>query len=201
MTRLGMIIDLKRCILCESCSTACKSEKATPPDIFYRRVLNVEIGKYPFTKNIILPVQCMHCRDPPCLKACPSGAISQRPDGIVLIDDDKCVGCRLCITECPYGAISFYEDVRGYYPDHITPYEEVRYKEHKVGVVGKCDFCAERLDMGWKPACVQTCPTEAIHIGDLDDPNSEVSKLIKDRRGWLRLYEEYNTDPSVYYLL
>ena len=100
---------------------------------------------------------------------------------------------------CPYNAISFFETIPTYYPDRITPTEKIWYENHQEGTVGKCDFCVDRLEQGLQPACVQTCPTDALKIGDLNDPASEVSRLIKARAGY-QLHPELGTNPSVYYL-
>ena len=100
---------------------------------------------------------------------------------------------------CPYNAISFLEDIPTYYPDRITPTEEIWYEDHQKGTVGKCTFCVERVEEGMEPACVQTCPTDALQFGDLNDPKSEIAKLIKARGGY-QLHAEYGTNPSVYYL-
>lgn len=209
MVRWGMVIDLRRCFGCQSCTIACRSENATPRGIFWRRVLEKELGKYPSARRVYYPLQCMHCKNPPCVRACPAGAFSKREDGIVLIDYNKCYGARFCITVCPYDAISLYgkrwryspfeiKEWR-YYPSALTPYEKVGYMKFQVGVPQKCNFCVERLERGWQPACVQTCPTNAIYIGDLDDPDSEVSRLIRQRNGY-QLRPELGTDPSIYYL-
>jgi molybdopterin-containing oxidoreductase family iron-sulfur binding subunit len=142
----------------------------------------------------------MHCQNAPCLEVCPTGATSKRPDGIVAVGYDQCMGCRYCETACPYGARTFVEEIKGYYPEFgLTPYEQVMFQGHQEGVVEKCDFCAERVAKGEEPACVATCPSYARHFGDLDDPNSEVSRLIAERRGY-QLLPELGTDPSVYYL-
>ncbi len=195
----GMVIDLRKCIGCQSCAMACKTEKGTPPGIFYRRVFEEEIGEYPLAKRVYLPVSCNHCREPPCKDVCPTGATGQRDDGIVTIDKDLCIGCKYCIMACPYSARMAVREIRPYYGSKFTPYEEVRYAEHLVGTNEKCDFCLPRLEQGLKPACVQTCPTNALYFGDLDDPHSEVSQLIRTRSGY-QLKPEYGTDPCLFYL-
>ncbi|MBN2468053.1 MAG: 4Fe-4S dicluster domain-containing protein [Deltaproteobacteria bacterium] len=194
-----MVIDLKRCIGCQSCTMACKTQNGTPPGIFYRKVLEQISGQYPAVRRVYLPTQCMHCENPPCVESCPAGVFSKRADGIVLLDSDKCYGARVCRIACPYNAISFLEKMPTYFPDTVTPIEAIWYENHTVGTAGKCDFCADRLDQGLKPACVQTCPTDAIKFGDLNDHQSEVSRLIKERKGY-QLHSEWGTNPSVYYL-
>ncbi|MBI4316875.1 MAG: 4Fe-4S dicluster domain-containing protein [Chloroflexi bacterium] len=197
--RRGMVIDLKRCIGCHACTIACKLENATPPGVFYARVLEMETGKYPLAKRVFLPVLCNHCQDPPCLRACPSGATTQGADGTVLVDQDKCIGCKACVEACPYEARFFLEEIRGYYGDELTPFEKVGYRKHQKGTVAKCNFCAERTASGLEPACVQTCPAVARVFGDLEDPLSEASRLIRER-SCIQLRPEQGTLPSVYYI-
>jgi len=199
VVRWGMVIDLKRCIGCQSCTMACKTKNGTPPGIFYRKVLEKVTGKYPAVHRVYIPSQCMHCEDPPCVKSCPAGVFSKRADGIVLIDSSKCYGARICRMACPYNAISFLDKIPTYYPDKLTPIEEIWYQNHTAGTAEKCDFCADLVDQGLKPACVQACPTEALKFGDLNDPRSEVSQIIKARGGY-QLHPELGTNPSVYYV-
>lgn len=198
MTRLGMAIDLKKCIGCNACTIACKAENATPPGVFWARVLEKEEGKYPTAKRVILPVLCNHCEDPACLRVCPSGATTQRADGIILVDQDKCTGCKACVTACPYDARFFLDKITGYYGDELTPFEKVGYVKHQEGTVGKCTFCVHRVDKGLQPSCVVTCPTSCRIFGDLDDPNSEVSKQLRVKHSF-QLLPELGTDPSVQY--
>lgn len=198
--RCGMVVDLKRCIGCYGCLVACKAEHATPPGILWARVLKEEYGKYPAVRRISLPILCMHCKDPECLRVCPTGATTQRDDGVVQIDAELCIGCRYCITACPYGARYFNGEELTYFGEgRITPYEEVGYRQHKVGTVQKCDLCKDRLEEGQEPACVANCMAKSRYFGDLEDPYSEVSRLIRDRGG-MQLNPEFGTDPSVYYL-
>ena len=199
MTSYGMVIDLRRCIGCDTCTIACKATNATSRGIMWNRVLKYETGKYPNSQLNFLPITCMHCEEPECEKVCPTGATTKRDDGIVVVDSDKCVGCRYCMVACPYAIRYFFDELQTYYPDHITPYEEIGYKKHKLGTVQKCDFCLERVEQGLQPACVAACPANARFFGDLDDSDSEVSKLIKERKGFV-LNPELGTKPSVYYL-
>lgn len=198
--RYGMVIDLKRCIGCYGCQVICKAENATPPGVLWARVVKRESGKYPNVRRVNLPLLCMHCKEPECLKACPTGATEQREDGIVFVDNTKCVGCRYCMNACPYTARYFHAKERYYFGEQgPTPYEEWGYQKHPTGVVSKCDFCRHRVDEGLEPACVANCMCKARTFGDLDDPYSEVSRLIKEKGG-RPLYPELGTEPSVYYL-
>jgi len=195
----GMTVDLKRCIGCQTCSVACKMKNGTPPGIFFRRVLEKQTGKYPNVKRTYITMSCMHCADPPCVAQCPSGAFYKRADGVVLFDTNKCYGARICRMACPYDAIEFIEKVEPYYPQGFTPIEKYWNNQSREGTAAKCDFCIDLVEVGEKPACVKTCPTDALKFGDLNDPDSEVSKLILDRGGY-QLRAELGTNPSVYYL-
>jgi len=198
--RLGMVIDLKRCIGCYGCQVACKAENGTRPGTLWARVFRQESGTFPQVRRLALPLLCMHCRNAPCVEVCPTGASQKRPDGIVFIDPDQCVGCRYCMMVCPYGARYYQARSRTYFPgDGLTPFEETKYQAHPTGVVEKCDFCRHRLEQGLEPACVANCMTKARVFGDLDDPASEVSRLIR-QEGGVQLNPELGTDPSVYYL-
>lgn len=198
--RYGMVIDLKRCVGCNSCTIACRMEHGTPAGILYHKVKKYEIGKYPSAKLRFLPMPCMHCQKPACIKVCPTGATYQREDGLVMIDNGKCMGCRYCIIACPYDSRRFLARFDNYYGgDSPTPYEKVKQKNFTRGTVVKCNFCIQRLEIGRLPACVERCPAQARYFGDLHDPQSEVSKLIADFNG-SPLHEEFGTNPSVYYL-
>ncbi|MHB1161139.1 MAG: sulfate reduction electron transfer complex DsrMKJOP subunit DsrO [Chloroflexota bacterium] len=199
--RYGMVIDLKKCVGCNACTVACKQENATPTGIYWSKVLQYEVGSYPDARLRFLPMLCMHCRQAPCLEACPTGATYRREDGPVLVDDDRCIGCRYCIMACPYEARSYNGvNPQGYFPSQgLTPYEEQGYQQHPCGSVQKCSFCAHRLDQGKEPACVATCPAEARIFGDLDDPGSKVARLVASGRAKARMAEQ-GTEPSVFYV-
>lgn len=169
--RYGLVIDLSRCGGCNSCTIACRQKNGTPPGILWKRVVNDEQGEYPTARLQFHHVQCMHCKEPPCVDVCPTGASQKLVNGIVNIDQSKCVGCRACIVACPYNARSFNDNKRReYYPGKgFTIWEEKRPREHIVGTVGKCDFCIDRLEVGMEPKCVHTCPAKALTFGDLDD--------------------------------
>ena len=215
--RLGMVIDLARCVGCYSCTLACKQGNFLPPGIFWNRVLISETGKYPAVTKLIYPVLCNHCKDAACVRVCPTCATTRREDGIVLVDENKCVGCRYCLIACPYQQRYFYSAKargRGYYSGQgLTAYERLGRQVHplQAGVVMKCTLCADRIDGGLErglepgidreatPICVNACPASARYFGDLDDPYSEVSGLISAKKGY-QLHPEFGTDPSVYYL-
>ncbi len=199
--KYGMVIDLKLCIGCYACVIACKAENVTPPGVFWCRLLEKEEGRYPSFRRTFLSLPCMHCEEPPCRDICPTGATVKREDGIVTIDYDVCIGCRACMMACPYGSRFYWGKPKDtmYFPENPTPYEQAGVQEYQRATVQKCDFCSHRLEKGLEPACVITCPTKARTFGDLDDSMSEVSRLIKEKRG-TRLLEELGTNPSVYYV-
>ncbi len=200
MTRLGMVIALARCVGCQGCTVACKAEHGTPAGVFWARVLEKETGKFPSSKRFFIPLLCNHCETPACLEVCPTGATYKREDGIVLIDYDKCIGCRYCMMACPYNVRFFLSTVNGYFSGNgRTPYEEKMYDKWQVGTVVKCTLCAHRVDQGLEPACVVACPTSARIFGDIEDPNSEPSVLIRERAGF-QLLPDAGTNPSVWYL-
>ena len=198
MTRYGMVIDLKLCIGCNACTMVCKATHGTQPGVFWCRVLEKESGKYPHVTRLFVPVLCNHCQDAPCKTVCPTGATHTNGNGLVLIDYDKCIGCKGCMMACPYQSRTYVDKERFYYPGTPIPHgvEELRGIE---GVVQKCTFCADRLQAGKPPACVEACPTSCRVFGDLNDPNSEISRVIRGRGGF-QLLPDQATNPSVYYI-
>lgn len=204
MTKLGMVIDLNRCVGCQTCANACKMQNNVPMGMLWNRVLTVgaeEIdgvkGEYPLVTKKYMPVACQHCENSPCVKVCPVEATYKAEDGRVLIDYDRCIGCRYCMAACPYNArvFNWSEPVRE--PGHS--YGDKKVPVRKVGVVEKCSMCKERTDEGLEPMCVVCCPAEARIFGDLDDPNSEVSRLVREKNG-KQLLSEKGTKPQIYYL-
>jgi dimethyl sulfoxide reductase iron-sulfur subunit len=201
MTRWGMVIDLERCVGCNACTLACKIENGTPPDVYYTRVYTEEAGTYPDVQTTFVPALCNHCEDAPCVKVCPTGASYRREDGIVLIDQEKCIGCRFCMMACPYNERFYIRKgaLEGGYFGERTDFEDAKWSFFQEGTVHKCTFCAHRVDQGLEPACVVTCPTDARVFGDLEDEESLVSTLIRERGGHTAK-PEARTKPSVYYL-
>jgi Fe-S-cluster-containing dehydrogenase component len=202
--RLGLVIDLDTCVGCHACAVACKQWNTSgttgpltdynpygknPSGVWFNRIRHYEIGDYPNNKTINFPMSCLHCgtpSDPPdCVKVCPTGASYKRlEDGVVLVDQDKCMGCNYCAWACPYGA---------------------RELDRQEGVMKKCTLCIDRIYDEYlepedrQPACVITCPAHARFFGDFDDPNSEVSRLTRERGGYA-LLPELGYNPTNRYL-
>jgi len=207
--RWGMVIDLQKCVGCDSCSVACKAENRTPPGVSYNVVMEEEHGEFPDVTRTNVPRPCMQCENPPCVQVCPVSATYKMDNGVVNIDYDRCIGCRYCMIACPYGARYF--DFGENYDDEVDGAGEVTSPEYgvdrgpredgasPVGNVRKCSFCTHRLERGEEPACVETCIGDARNMGDLDDPDSEVSELADSSRAF-QLKEDEGTDPNVYYL-
>ncbi|WP_270297814.1 4Fe-4S dicluster domain-containing protein [Eggerthella sinensis] len=185
MTRYAMVIDQRRCIGCQSCTVACRTWNDLPMDIVYNPVVTEGVqGAWPHVHRTWTPLLCMHCAHPACVPCCPTGASRQDDDGTVWVDAAKCMGCKVCVNACPYGA----RDV-----SRMAPRFE--------GYVRKCTLCRDRraLDPTVMPYCVQTCHQKARVFGDMDDPTSEVAKLVNAVET-VRLFEELGTDPQVYYI-
>jgi len=211
MTRYVMVADLRRCVGCQTCAAACKHANATPPGVQWRQVLDMETGTYPQVQRTFVPVGCMHCADPPCESVCPSTATKIRPDGIVSIDYDLCIGCGYCAVACPYQARHIVHKRDLAYGSRAMANEEQRYDEGRMSVAMKCNFCQDRIDHAAvtgqtpgidpevTPACVNSCIADALHFGDKDDPDSNVNKLLAENQTF-RMHEELGTDPGFYYI-
>ena len=201
-----MVIDLAKCDGCGKCKSACAKMHFIPPDREWIKVLKMQAAE--LTAPYYFPQPCYHCDNPPCTKVCPVDATFKRSDGVVLIDNERCIGCRFCIAACPYGARSFNwsppDDPaaavqKGYSPEHGYP--------RRIGTVEKCDFCPDMAEMGMLPACAAACPMNAIYYGDENEDavtssggeTLRLSKLLVDRSGYRHL-EELGTQPRVYYL-
>jgi dimethyl sulfoxide reductase iron-sulfur subunit len=196
-----MIIDLKRCVGCDACTVACAMENQTPSGIFWAPVVHQEVGKFPNSKIVFLPTLCMHCEDPPCMRACPTKAIKKRKDGIVFVDDETCAGHGSCVSACPYGALSLYEESQARSSESLNPLEQASRKRYKLRTAQKCTFDINRTDKGLDPACVVVCPTQCRIFGDLDDPNSKPNKYLQERGATaLPLIPQYKTKPNVLYV-
>lgn len=212
MKHYAMVIDLRRCVGCQTCTAACKSANATPAGVQWRRVLDLESGEFPDVRRSFVPVACMHCANPPCEEVCPTTATKKRADGLVTIDYDICIGCANCIMACPYDARSIVHEPRYAYGDQPMASEAARAESQRIGVATKCTFCKDRIDLAEQtgqvpgrdpevtPACVNSCISGAMQFGDLCDRESNVSRLLADNEHF-RMHEELGTAPSVYYLL
>ena len=176
-SRWVKVIDQTRCIGCHACTTACKSENEVPLGVTRTYVKAVDVGVFPQARRAFQVTRCNQCSDAPCVAACPTAAMFQRPDGIVDFDKSACIGCKACIAACPYDAI------------FINP------EDHSAE---KCNFCTHRLDVGLEPACVVVCPTQAILVGDLNDPTSRVAAIVQREPVSVRRPEK-ETHPNLFY--
>ncbi len=178
-SQYGMLVDLRRCIGCHACSVACKSEFDVPLGVTRSWVEYIEKGTYPDVTRSFLPRLCNHCSDPPCVDVCPTGATWKREeDGIVVVDPDTCIGCKYCIQACPYDA---------------------RFLNPVTGVADKCDFCQHRVEQGLVPSCVNACMGDARIFGDLNDPDSEISRRTASNHVSV-LRRGMGTEPNVFYI-
>lgn len=176
--RYAMVIDTKSCIGCGDCVVACKTENKVPEGFCRDWITQEIVGEFPNLKMEIRSERCNHCENPPCVYSCPTGASFVHEDSnITLVHKEKCTGCKACIAACPY-------DARFVMPE---------------GYISKCTFCIHRVEVGLDPACVSTCPTKCMHFGDLNNPFSKVSRLLRSRP-YKVLAPDAGTKPMVYYL-
>ena len=221
--RWVMVLDLRKCVGCHACTIACISENKLPPGVVYRPVLDEEIGTYPNVSRRFMPRPCMQCDQPPCTDVCPVNATYKNSQGVVVVNYDQCIGCRYCVTACPYGARTFdfghtytenapeandlilgqaaaddYERAAGY--EYGKAHARAGREESPIGNVRKCHFCLHRLEAGMLPACTTTCIGRATLFGDANDPGSLVAGMIA-QANVIRLKEELGTEPRVYYLV
>ena len=178
MARFAMVIDTKKCVGCMDCVVACKTENSVPEG-FNRDWIATEVdGKFPNLSMEIRSERCNHCDKPPCVYCCPTGASHVHElGGVVLVTHNECIGCKACLASCPY-------DARFINPE---------------GYADKCTFCIHRVEKGMLPACVSVCPTHCMYFGDLEDPQSSVSKLLATRKHH-SILPEAGTKPQIYYL-
>ena len=216
--KFAMVIDVGACIGCRTCMYGCKEENNIPDSIspLWIEVFELQpeggVTGHPSPQDLkkgattsytqspkegrwYLPVHCNHCANPPCVKVCPTGATYKDTDGLILMRYERCIGCRLCVVACPYSARRFNWTKPELPADKVNPLVPVR----PIGVVEKCTFCSHRTRQGKLPRCVEVCPVRAKHFGNLNDPESEVSKLLQDNLSF-RLIEEANTEPNIYYI-
>ncbi len=208
--RWGMVVDINRCVGCQTCTIACKHANDTLPGVQWRRVLDVEQGAFPDVERLFLVTGCQHCAEPPCVPVCPTGATRQREDGLVTQDYDICIGCAYCAVACPYDARTIVHQQRGYYGGE-TVQERATAHPERLGVAQKCNFCQDRVDAGLAkglkpgvdpeatPACSAACIAKAIDFGDFNDPQSNVSLLARDSPSF-RMHEQLGTEPQIRYL-
>ncbi len=216
--KFAMVIDVGACIGCRRCQWACKEENNVPDTIsppwieVFQMKDEVEISSEashedllsgattdythsPTEGNWYLPTQCHHCDNPPCVKVCPVGATYKDRDGLVLMDYDRCIGCRICVVACPYSARRFNWLPPRIPEDKVNPAVPLR----PLSVIEKCTFCVHRVRRGQLPRCVEACPVQARHFGDVNNPDSEPSRLLKSSRG-VRLLPDLNTHPNIIYI-
>ncbi len=208
-----MVIDTRKCVGCHACTVACIAENKLPPGVVYRPVVQEEFGRYPNVQLRFFPRPCMQCESPSCTTVCPVKATWKREDGITVVDYEKCIGCRYCLTACPYGART--SDFGEYYTQgtpELQPYELLPNNEYgkawnrseghssPKGNARKCHFCLHRLDEGLLPQCVTTCIGRATYFGDANNPESLISELSR-LPNQIKLLEEKGTKPNVIYLI
>lgn len=205
--RFGMAIDVSRCIGCHTCAVACKMSNNLPDDVWWNDIhtdggsyQDTAVGAYPNDLHRkYYPVNCQHCENPACVEVCPTGASFKREtDGIVAIDAETCIGCATCVSACPYGVRTIFGDELKYSVDF--PVGDIDAPVHVPATASKCTGCVNRTSRGLPPACMELCPARARHWGDLDDPESDISKYLEGKTTE-RLLEDSGTSPNVFYVV
>lgn len=176
MARYAIIIDAQKCVGCYACQVACQMQNELSPDNVFIRFEDRETGKYPKPKYIIVPIQCQHCQDAPCVAVCPTTA-SHKEGNLTLVDRDKCMGCRRCVAACPYNARAYLAS---------------------EGIAQGCNMCLSLVSAGEEPACVATCLTKARYFGDLDNPQGDFAKCLEKAKA---LRPDFGTKPTLLYII
>ena len=198
MARNCIVVNLDRCTGCFGCEVACKMENGVALGERWSKVFTVgPVGEYPDMTRYALPTMCQQCENAPCVSVCPTGASYRDGNNVVLVDKEKCIGCKSCIMACPYGARYYRENEDGYFGTELNEYEAVMYTAMPQGRVDKCTFCVDRIDAGGNEpqACVAACPAGARVFGDLET----LKKQAESAAGFQLLPDE-GANPSVWYL-
>jgi Fe-S-cluster-containing dehydrogenase component len=225
MPRYAMVIDLQRCVGCSACSISCRNENNVPDGIYWSNKITETSGVFPNVRYHYIPTLCNHCENAPCVRGCPTGAMHKLENGITMHDPKRCIGCKYCEFNCPYGVIYFnwtkpfkpWKNREKVLDGTASPAEEVAKVGGKTipyynperedtlagirpkGVVEKCTFCDHLVKRGKLPRCVDACPADARIFGDMNDPNSKVRQLLGKFRPF-RLREQIGTEPHVFYI-
>lgn len=225
MPRYAMVIDLQRCTGCSACSIACRNENNVPDGIYWSNKITETSGIFPNVRYHYIPTLCNHCENAPCVRGCPTRAMHKLENGITMHNPKKCIGCKYCEFNCPYGVIYFnwthphkpWKNNEKVLEGTSSPKEVVEKSGGKTipyynperedtlpgirpkGVVEKCTFCDHRVKRGKLPRCVEACPADARIFGDINDPDSKVRQLLGKFRPF-RLREQIGTEPHVFYI-
>ncbi|MCF6246022.1 MAG: 4Fe-4S dicluster domain-containing protein [Desulfobacula sp.] len=225
MPRYAMVIDLQRCTGCSACSISCRNENNVPDGIYWANKITETSGVFPNVRYHYIPTLCNHCENAPCVRGCPTRAMHKLENGITMHNPKKCIGCKYCEFNCPYGVIYFnwtqphkpWKNNNKVLDGTTSPKEEVKKVGGKTipyynperedtlpgirqkGVVEKCTFCDHRVRRGKLPRCVDACPADARIFGDMNDPDSKVRQLLGKFRPF-RLREQIGTEPHVFYI-
>lgn len=208
MVQWGMVIDIDKCIGCQTCTISCKVNNRVIEETFRTQVVDYERGEYPNVNRIFLPAHCNQCDTPKCVSSCPGDATWKTDEGVVVVDHEQCRGCKSCIVSCPYGSRMYLDE--GYEFDEDDPFDQRIKEENTLGVIGKCDFCYDKVKEATEnghslgetpeasPHCVNACIADAKHFGDLDDPGDDVARMVSNDNV-TPLHPERGTEPNIYY--